>query len=183
MPALPQVPVLRASAMIFVTLGMENFPFPRLLEAVAEAVTEGVISKPVLVQNGSTAYDSPWLEQRRLYDFSEMESLISDALIVVGHAGTGTVLLARQLGRRPLVMPREQRRGEHLNDHQQDFARRLAKSGQAHVAWNKEELKRLLAELRAKPEMTRLDPYFPTRARLTARLAELIAELNRHPPT
>lgn len=169
--------------MIFVTLGMEMFPFPRLLEAIAEAVNEEIVSRPVLVQCGSTNYESSLLEQRRLYSFSELEGLISDALIVVGHAGTGTVLLARQLGRVPLVMPREHRRGEHLNDHQQDFARRLADSGQAQVAWDKEEMKKKLAELRAKPEMTRLAPAFPTRALLTARLAELIADLSRHPHT
>ena len=53
-------------------------------------------------------------------------------------------MLARALGRKPIVVPRVKRYGENVDDHQVDFALRLRGLGEAEMAESFEELRRLL---------------------------------------
>ncbi len=60
------------------------------------------------------------------------EQLVEDvcrARVVVCHAGVGSVLTALANDKRPIVVPRLQRYGEAVDDHQLAFGRRLAAAG------------------------------------------------------
>ena len=54
--------------------------------------------------------------------------------------------MAAHAGKRPIVMPRLQRYGEAVDDHQLGFARRLAEAGVLELAHDGEELRRLIAD-------------------------------------
>ena len=58
----------------------------------------------------------------------QMEESIATADIVITHGGPATIALARSAGRLPIVVPRLRRYGEHVDDHQLWYARRLAEA-------------------------------------------------------
>ena len=48
---------------------------------------------------------------------------------MVTHGGPASIIEVRRAGRLPIVVPRDPARGEHVDDHQQRFAHRLAEVG------------------------------------------------------
>jgi UDP-N-acetylglucosamine transferase subunit ALG13 len=70
----------------------------------------------------------------------EIADLLDRASAVVTHGGPGTIMDARSHGHTPIVVPRDPRLGEHVDDHQQRFARFLARSGMIVTAYDVDEL-------------------------------------------
>jgi UDP-N-acetylglucosamine--N-acetylmuramyl-(pentapeptide) pyrophosphoryl-undecaprenol N-acetylglucosamine transferase len=64
----------------------------------------------------------------------ELSQLMSDAHVVVCHAGVGSVLQAINAGRSPIVVARQPEHGEHVDDHQSQIAGQLADRGLATAA-------------------------------------------------
>lgn len=75
-----------------------------------------------------------------------MQQALAAADAVVSHGGPGTIMAAREAGRVPIVVPRLPGLGEHVDDHQVRFARRMADRGQIHVAGNARVLGELLEQ-------------------------------------
>jgi UDP-N-acetylglucosamine transferase subunit ALG13 len=112
--------------MIFVTVGTNEARFDRLLRAVAALQ----VDEPVLVQHGHSSPIGP--SQAELVDFltfEEMVDAIRHARAVVTHAGVGSVLVSLSNGKRPVVVPRLQKHGEAVDDHQLQLGRRFAGAG------------------------------------------------------
>ena len=63
----------------------------------------------------------PTLDQDR---FAE---LVTQADVIVAHAGMGTILTALELGKPLILMPRRADLGEHRNDHQRDTAAEMSR--------------------------------------------------------
>lgn len=61
--------------------------------------------------------------------YSDVIGTMTSVEMVVCHAGVGTIMTALKLGHMPIVIPRLQRYGEHVDDHQCDIAGRLAERG------------------------------------------------------
>ena len=122
--------------MIFITVGTNETPFDRLVEAAAALPGD----EPLFVQHGSSQVAHGRGEWRAFLSFEEMEAAMREARVVVTHAGVGSILLALKCGRHPLVMPRRGARGEAVDDHQLVLARRLAESGAVTVVESAEEL-------------------------------------------
>jgi UDP-N-acetylglucosamine transferase subunit ALG13 len=111
--------------MIVVTIGTNEQPFDRLIAAAAALRTD----EALVVQYGASAITSGpgrWVD---FLGFDELADLMREARAVVCHAGVGSIMLARQCGKRPIVMPRRLDRDEAVDDHQLPLARRLAASG------------------------------------------------------
>ena len=64
-----------------------------------------------------------------------------DASAVVCHGGPGTIMLCVSLGKRPIVIPRAADRGEHVDDHQRAFSRRVAADGAILLAETEDEFR------------------------------------------
>ncbi len=128
--------------MIFLTVGTERFPFDRLVATVDQALVPGgpLAGEQVVAQTGPLTFVPRHFPVRSLVPFPEMVDLLTRSEVIVAHAGVGTVLLALKLGRVPIVMPRLAALGEHLDDHQLEFARRLAELCRVLVAFTPEEL-------------------------------------------
>ena len=77
---------------------------------------------------------------------------MTDADVVVTHAGTGSVMLALSLGKIPIVAPRYARLGEHVDDHQHQLVEALVESGLV-VPWREgESLADRVAEVRSRAQ-------------------------------
>jgi UDP-N-acetylglucosamine transferase subunit ALG13 len=62
---------------------------------------------------------------------AELAMAIREADVVITHAGAGSALTALEMGRLPVLVPREAAYGEHVDDHQQQVARELQRRGLA----------------------------------------------------
>ena len=80
--------------------------------------------------------------------------------VVITHAGVGSILLCLRNGRKPLVVPRMHRFGEHVDDHQVELTRALGERDQVIPVWDVRELPRLVAEAPA-PTAPRLPTARP----------------------
>jgi UDP-N-acetylglucosamine transferase subunit ALG13 len=111
------------------SVGTDHHPFPRLLEWVAAAQRELGVS--ALVQRGATdaRVGLDGLETVDYMAADELEARMAAAAAVVCHGGPGTMSLAIRCGHRPIVIARDPRLGEHVDDHQQRYTARLAAEG------------------------------------------------------
>jgi UDP-N-acetylglucosamine transferase subunit ALG13 len=62
-------------------------------------------------------------------DHARLQEAMAGADLVVCHGGPATILEARRHGHLPIVVARDPRHGEHVDDHQLLFARRLGATG------------------------------------------------------
>lgn len=107
-----------------VTLGAHRlYGFRRLVERLAEIMPPDV---EVLWQTGSTDVAGLPIDARPFVAAAELDAAIRDADLVVSHAGIGSTLSAMEAGRSPVIVPRDPRHGEHVDDHQVQVARELA---------------------------------------------------------
>ena len=133
--------------MIFVSVGTHEAPFDRMLNAVDELRLE----EALVVQHGpSTVRVENALEAEYL-PFDEVVKYVQDARAVLMHAGVGSVMIALANGKRPIVMPRLHRLGEHVDDHQLELARRLEAIGLVTVVEDAAALGSALAQAAAPP--------------------------------
>ena len=51
---------------------------------------------------------------------------IAEARIVITHGGPASFIMTLQIGKTPIVVPRQKQFNEHVNDHQLDFAKAVA---------------------------------------------------------
>lgn len=110
--------------MVFVTVGTHEQQFDRLVRAVDEyAAASG---EEVFVQTGYSTYEPRHCEWSRLAPFEEMRERMERADVVVTHGGPSSFIEAMAVGKVPVVVPRREEFGEHVNDHQADFVRFVA---------------------------------------------------------
>lgn len=116
----------------FVSVGNAHQPFGRLLEAV-RAIAQR-LPQPVIVQHGYTPFDDAGCTRVSFLGMDEFIRQICNSDLLITHAGAGSVIHALQAGKVPVIMPRRFSLGEHINDHQVEFARALADIGKAILA-------------------------------------------------
>jgi UDP-N-acetylglucosamine--N-acetylmuramyl-(pentapeptide) pyrophosphoryl-undecaprenol N-acetylglucosamine transferase len=110
----------------FVAVGTHGEPYDRLLSMVERAADAGVLPRPIVAQTGAAEWRPPGVEGGRWMSRGEVEAGVRDAEVVVCHGGAGILSSALAAGRRPLVLPRRAALGEHVDDHQEELAGKLA---------------------------------------------------------
>ncbi|MEV0214593.1 glycosyltransferase [Micromonospora sp. ALFpr18c] len=113
---------------VLVAVGTDKHPFDRLVDWLAQWHAETAAMVELTLQHGHTRAPAvpgavPFLGHAAL------QEAMSDADLVVCHGGPATILEARRHGHLPVVVPRDPACGEHVDDHQQRFARRLGVAG------------------------------------------------------
>ena len=126
--------VFREVILIFLTIGSWHRGFDRLVKAVDELKGQGVITEDVYAQIGDGTYKPINLETRTYYSSVEFVKIISQARIVIAHAGMGTIIEATRQGKPIVVVPRQADLGEANTDHQFDTAEVLEREGKILVA-------------------------------------------------
>ncbi|WP_294653034.1 glycosyltransferase [uncultured Ruminococcus sp.] len=112
--------------MIFVTVGTHEQPFNRLIEKMDELKRNQVITEDVIIQTGFSTYEPQFCQWSKMLPYSEMIENVSKARIVITHGGPSSFIMPLQIGKIPIVVPRQHQFNEHVNDHQVEFARNVA---------------------------------------------------------
>lgn len=112
--------------MIFVTVGTHEQPFNRLIKAIDELKRDGVITEEVIIQTGFSTYEPKYCQWSKLIPYQQMIKNVEDARIVITHGGPASFVMPLQIGKTPIVVPRQKKYDEHVNDHQVEFARNVA---------------------------------------------------------
>ena len=115
--------------LVFATVGTDVHPFHRMTRWIDTWLEQGGSEQATcFMQTGTSCHPRLALHNPYLGYF-EMEDMVREAAAVVCHGGPGTIMLCVSLGKRPIVIPRIADRGEHVDNHQQAFSRRIASDG------------------------------------------------------
>lgn len=115
--------------MIFVTLGTQDKGFPRLLEAIEEAIENKYIKEKVIVQSGYTEFESKNMEIYKLLPMDKFDDYMKKCDLLITHAGVGSIMSGLKFNKKIIAAPRLEKYGEHTNDHQLEIAKEFAKEG------------------------------------------------------
>lgn len=141
--------------MIFVTVGTHEQPFDRLVGCMDRLKEEGKIKQDVFIQTGYTRIEPRFCVYEPLIGFEEMNRKINDAEIVITHGGPGSIMSVLYGGKIPIVVPRRREFGEHVDNHQVLFTRKL------------EEIRKVIAVFDIEDLEARLEDYQEVAARLS----------------
>ena len=110
--------------MVFVTVGTHEQPFDRLVKEVDHLAESGEISD-VLIQTGYCTYRPRFAAFKQWLSSEEMEEMTERADILITHGGPSSFLAGVRKGKIPVVVPRLKEFGEHVNNHQAEFAEKV----------------------------------------------------------
>ena len=77
--------------MIFVTVGTHDKPFKRLLVEIQRLIDKGVIKDEVIVQAGSTKFESDDMTILDLIPMDEFNKYISECDLLITLGGVGSI--------------------------------------------------------------------------------------------
>lgn len=115
--------------MILVTLGTQDKPFKRLLEAIQKQIDNGKIKDKVIVQAGYTKFESKDMEIYDLIPYEKFDELILKCDLLITHGGVASILNGIKHGKKVIAAARLKIYGEHTNDHQLQIIKDYAKKG------------------------------------------------------
>lgn len=115
--------------MIFVTVGMHEQGFDRLIEEVDRLKQTHSIEDDVYIQKGSTKYIPKYCAYSDFLSREDMKKLMLEADVIICHGGPATFTKAMALGKKTIIVPRLKRYGEHVNNHQLDFLDKINREG------------------------------------------------------
>lgn len=130
--------------MIFVTLGTQDKQFPRLLEAVENAI----INEEVVIQKGSTKFETK-NKNFEVYDYLNQQDFfkyMKEASCIITHAGVGTIIEGLKLRKKMIVAARLKKYKEHVNDHQLQILETFSEEGYILPLYDFNKLEELLYE-------------------------------------
>ncbi len=143
--------------MIFITVGTHEQPFDRLISYVDRLIEEGKIKEKVFAQTGYSRYrprNFPWKE---FLPFEEIIARMKESSVVITHGGPASIMLALAHGKVPVVVPRQRRYGEHVDDHQVIFANKLKEVGRVVSVMEMDELLQAIEKARSLSASTKMN--------------------------
>ena len=161
--------------MIFVTIGTadKGIEFTRLIVSMDEIA--GKIEEEVIMQIGSIEYEPKHCQYFRYRTFSEALSLFRRASLVVGHAGTGTILNSLRFKIPLILVPRRLQYGElDRDDHQLEIAQRLEGKGWVEVVYEISELESKVRQMLRERKQVGIDPVSAERRNLIQFLRDYV---------
>ena len=157
---------------VLVTVGTHEQPFQRLLDAVSLVIDRGAAAEWV-VQYGVATFDprqalhaEPYLSHDELLRWNQW------ADIAFTGGSPGGIFDALAADAEPFLIPRRHQHGEHINDHQVEFADRMAELGLVVTLDAGETAEDLANALRATIERVALEDPDERRRRIQAIAAE-----------
>lgn len=104
--------------MIFVTVGTHPGQFDRLIRRIDEIAPK--IKEEIVIQRGFTKYIP---KNVKSFDFADdLDQYFKKARIVISHSATTVLEFILKYKKSIITVPRQKKFGEHLNDHQVEFA-------------------------------------------------------------
>lgn len=162
--------------LVLVAVGTDHHQFDRLVQWVDRwAADAGPCRAEVLVQHGTSKAPTV-VRGSALLDHAELQEAMDRAAVVVTHGGPATIMEVRRRDRLPICVPRDPVRGEHVDNHQQLFARRMGAAGVVRLAETEDGLRAALDEALDRPERFTVGPGV-SKAPGLGRFADLVSEL------
>jgi len=141
--------------LVLCTVGTDHHQFDRLVRW-CDSFAAAHPATAVFVQYGSSA--PPQVAAGEAYwDKDQLALLLSGAHVVITHGGPGSIGDARRAGTRPIVIPRDPARGEHVDDHQIRFVARLASRGLVVAVGSEAELHKAVRRQLTSPRGSGVD--------------------------
>jgi UDP-N-acetylglucosamine transferase subunit ALG13 len=167
-----------AKPLIFVTVGTAQFPWPRLMDWLDQWLDGREETVRCLVQTGHTPPPkrAAW---EAFLSHKEMERQVGQATAVVTQAAAASVMLCKELGKKPIVVPRLRKFGEMIDEHQILFGRRMAADGVIEFAESRERFHELLNRALADPASFRRDHTDEELAHTVHRIGKLLDDFLR----
>lgn len=141
---------------VLVTVGTDHHRFDRLIGWV-DRWAAAHPDADVLVQHGSA--DAP--EHGRavvMLGYDELVAEMADAEVVIAQGGPATIMDARSVGQRPIVIPRLGALHEVVDDHQVAFTNWMAAKDLVWLASDEAELHALIDAALADPTRVKIPP-------------------------
>mgnify|MGYP000848677936 FL=1 len=111
--------------MIFVTVGTHEQSLERLVKKIDELKRDRIIDEDVIIQKGYTDYEPRYCESYKLIGYNDMQKYLKEARIVITHGGPASFIAPLTIGKIPIVVPRQKKFNEHVNNHQKDFVEQV----------------------------------------------------------
>ena len=162
--------VSRGSVLIFVTVGMSEYPFNRLLEEMDRIAPQ--LGEEVVMQTGSSGFKGINTECIQYMDDECIGRMYDSASLLICHAGVGSIINGMRRGIPVVAVPRRADLGEVDTDHQFMIASELVESGRGVSVGD-------IFELGKKIEVARgldIGPFVKDR-RLVTFLSDLLSDL------
>lgn len=134
--------------MILVTLGTQDKPFTRLLDAVLREIEKGNIKDEVIVQAGCTKYETDKMKIFDLIPMEEFDTLMKKCDLLITHGGVGSIITGLKCNKRVIAVPRLAKYGEHVNDHQKQIIEKFSDNGNIIGIENLDELGEALKKVK-----------------------------------
>jgi UDP-N-acetylglucosamine transferase subunit ALG13 len=132
---------------------------------------------PFVVQHGSTPRPVGW-HGFPMAGGSAIDRHIQQADVVISHGGPATIAAVRAHNKIPIVVPRLKRFGEHVDDHQLEYVRRLEREQEVISVVDVDVLDAVVAQYQhVAAKMPKPGPHDPATA--VERFATLVAPLER----
>ncbi|MDD3392067.1 MAG: glycosyltransferase [Bacilli bacterium] len=112
--------------MILILLGTQDKQFVRILHEVDQLIINKVITEEVVAQVGNTKYVSKNMKLLDFIPYDEMQALIAKADLVITHGGVASIVDSIKLNKKIIAVPRLEKYGEHVNDHQIQIVEKMA---------------------------------------------------------
>lgn len=160
--------------MIFATVGTQ-IPFDRLIKAIDKVCANLSVNEQVIAQIGDSNYKAVNIKTVCHLDKEAFDLHIRNASCIIGHAGMGTIAIAMEYSKPLLVMPRLNKYGEVVHDHQIDIAKKFEKLGYLLVAYTEDQLSNKVKQLKTfVPRLRNAEPE-----KVAERITDFINSLNQ----
>ncbi len=144
--------------MIFVTTGTQ-LTFDRLVVGVESWADSIDYKGEIFAQIGESKIKLKYIKTKKFLTPIEYSQIISETTLLIGHAGTGTIITAHDYNLPLIIMPRKFSYKEHRNDHQMDTAAKFKNTPGVYVAEDANELSDLLNK---REKLEKCGKYKPT---------------------
>jgi UDP-N-acetylglucosamine transferase subunit ALG13 len=171
-----------AVSILFVTLGTDHHPFVRLVAWIEHWARENP-DWQVHIQHGATP-PPRGCTAFAFCDHDRLQELFTISDAVVSHGGPATITEARRHGHLPVVVPRDPRLGEHVDNHQMLFCGRLNEAGLIRLVENEDgfaDAVKLSTTSPGERERHREDPPVPPGVFAVGKVVEELVAGRRRP--
>lgn len=132
--------------MIFLTVGTQ-FGFDRLVVAVDQCISDGLINCDIFAQIGEGSYVPRHMKFVKFMEKGEYDQTILNSDGLISHAGMGSISMAFSTNKPLLVMPRRACFKEVVNDHQVEIARLFEQEGYLLMAMDEKDIPAKITQL------------------------------------
>lgn len=137
--------------MIFVCVGSREYQFNRLLAKIDELIADGELNEKVFAQIGQSDYLPKGYDYERFMSIDDFKEYQKKADIIISHGGTGALIGALKLGKQVIAVPRLEKYGEHIDDHQIQISSVLAEEGYLRYVTDMDKLIEEIRYLQSNP--------------------------------